>query len=96
MHYNPIIKGNNLYGSGNGGGSHDFYKIVNAPIVFHNRPDALESSHYLPGLNELWAIENAELVIHSENYGTATLKLPFTIGDTIVSTKTPVDELGKD
>ena len=83
------------HGSGNGGGSHDFYKLVDAPIVFHPRVAELNSSTYTPGANEIWAINNAELVIRSGNYGTATLKLPFTIGDEIESTKTPVDELGK-
>ena len=40
----------------------------------------------------MWAIENATLVIRGGNYGIATLKLPFTVGDKIESTKTPKDE----
>ena len=78
------------HGGGNNGGSHDFYKLVNAPIVFHPNESA---SYPSVGSNEKWAIKNAQLVIRTGNYGTATLKLPFTIGDDIESTKTPKDEL---
>jgi len=80
------------HGGGNGGGDHDFYKLVNAPIVFHPN----ESEKYPSvGSNEKWAIKNAQLVIRTGNYGTATLKLPFTVGDEIEAEKTPVDELKK-
>jgi hypothetical protein len=49
----------------------------------------LDSTTYLPGANEKKAMANAQLVIRSGNYGIATLKLPFTVGDEIVSSKTP-------
>ena len=77
------------HGGGNGGGDHNFYKLVNAPVVFHPN----ESEKY-PGVggNEKWAINNGQLVIRCGNYGTATLYLPFTIGDTIESSKTPTAE----
>ena len=77
------------HGSGNGGGSHIFYTLVDAPIVFHPRIQKLSSTTYLPGENEKKAMANAQLVIRSGNYGIATLKLPFTVGDDIVSSKTP-------
>ena len=77
------------HGSGNGGGSHNFYTLVNAPVVFHPRVQKLDSTTYLPGANEKKAMANAQLVIRSGNYGIATLKLPFTVGDEIVSSKTP-------
>ena len=82
------------HGSGNGGGDHDFYKTVNAPIVFHPRIQELSSTTYKIGPNEQWASDNAPLVIRSGNYHTATLKLPFTIGDEIISDREPDNELG--
>ena len=82
------------HGSGNGGGDHDFYKTVNAPIVFHPRIQKLNEGGYAIGPNEKWAINNAQLVIRSGNYYTATLKLPFTIGDEIISDREPDNELG--
>ena len=78
------------HGYGNGFGDHDFYKLVNAPVVFHPQKDANYPSSV--GANEKWAIENAQLVIRSGNYGNATLELPFTVGDEIVSEKTPTAE----
>ena len=75
------------HGGGNGMGTHDFYKHVNAPVVFHPNPKT--SPYPNPGANERWAINNAQLVIRSGNYGIATLKLPFTVGDKIESTITP-------
>ena len=75
------------HGGGNGAGIHNFYELVNAPVVFYPNP----SKEYPTwrGENEIRAIDNAKLVIRSGNYGTATLKLPFTIGDKIVSEKVP-------
>ena len=80
------------HGSGNGLGTHNFYMTVNAPVVFHPRIQELNRTSYKIGPNEKKALQNATLVIRSGNYGTATLKLPFTIGDAIVSSKTPIDE----
>ena len=78
------------HGGGNGGGTHTFYEKVDAPVVFHPN----ESERYpTVGANEKGAINNADLVIRCGNYGTATLYLPFKVGDTIESTKTPKDEL---
>ena len=82
------------HGSGNGLGTHNFYKTVNAPIVFHPRIQELSSTTYKIGPNEKWAIDNAQLVIRSGNYHTATLKLPFKIGDEIISDREPDNELG--
>ena len=78
------------HGGGNGGVTHTFYEKVNAPVVFH--PNEKEAYPGV-GTNEKGAINNAQLVIRSGNYGTATINLPFTIGNTITSTKTPKDEL---
>ena len=54
--------------------------------------NALDSTTYLPGPNEKVAMANAQLVIRSGNYGIATLKLPFKVGDKIESSKVPVVE----
>ena len=78
------------HGAGTGDYEHDFYKKVNAPVVFH--PDPGDAYPPWRGLNEIWAMENADLVIRTGNYGTATLTLPFNIGDTIESQRQPVLE----
>jgi len=80
------------HGNGNGKGSHDLYTIVDAPVIFHSRMHDLESASYPIGPNEKLALQNAELVIRSGNYGTATLKLPFKVGDKIESANDPSDE----
>ena len=80
------------HGSGNGLGSHDFYTIVDAPVVFHPRKQGVNESGYAIGGNEKKALQAADLIIRSGNYKTATLNLPFTIGDAIVSDRTPEDE----
>ena len=81
------------HGGGNGMGEHNVYVLADAPIVFHPNPKT--SGYPGSGGNEKWAVNNAELVIRSGNYGIATLKLPFKIGDDIISTMEPKDELGK-
>ena len=78
------------HGGGNGDIDHEFYKLVNAPVVFHPDPGTMYPKWR--GLNEKWAMENADLVIRTGNYGTAVLTLPFTIGDTIDAERTPVLE----
>lgn len=80
------------HGGGGGAGTHDVYKLADAPVVFHPNPKTV--TYPGTGTNEKWAINNADLVIRSGNYGIATIKLPFTVGDAIVSTMTPKDELG--
>ena len=80
------------HGGGNGGGTHDFYDKVDAPVVFHPNEKATYPGS---GANEKWAINNGQLVIRSGNYGIATLKLPFTVGDEIIHTLEPQDELSK-
>ena len=81
--YGEYLKGDFVqlahHGGGNGVGEHDFYKLVNAPVVFHPYP-GVEYPKWR-GVNEIWAMENADLVIRTGNYGTATLTLPFNIGD---------------
>jgi len=78
------------HGGGNGMGDHDLYKLVNAPVVFHPNPNKNGL-----GANEKWAVNNAQLVIRSGNYGIATLKLPFKVGDAFDYTGDPVEENGK-
>ena len=75
------------HGGGNGAGMHNFYTLVNAPVIFWPNP----SDDYPTwiGANEKLEINSDKLVIRSGNYGIATLKLPFTVGDTIVSTNVP-------
>jgi len=80
------------HGSGNGLGMHNLYTTVDATVVFHPRMHRLDEDTYGIGTNEKLALQKAELVIRSGNYGTATLILPFKVGDKIESTKTPIDE----
>ena len=80
------------HGSGNSKGMHNLYTLVNADVIFHSRMYPLESETYGIGTNEKIALRNTKLVIRSGNYGTATLLLPFKVGDLIESTKTPIDE----
>jgi len=75
------------HGGGNGAGVHTVYTLADAPVVFH--PYHTAEYPTWVGSNEKLAIEKAELVIRGGNYGTATLKLPFTVGDKIESAKKP-------
>ena len=92
--YGEYLKGDFVqlahHGTGNGTGPHDYYKLVNAPVVFHPNPD--DGYPLWRGENEIWAMENADLVIRTGNYGTATLTMPFTVGEKIEAERTPVIE----
>ena len=82
------------HGSGNGNGVHDLYTYTAAPVIFHPRKQTLEDTHYGIGGNEknILRKDTTKLVIRSGNYHTATLTLPFTVGDPIVSDRVPEDE----
>ena len=92
--YGEYLKGDFVqlahHGGGNGEGLHDFYKLVNAPVVFHSYKG--EEYPGYRGVNEIWAMENADLVIRTGNYGTVTLTLPFNVGDEFAHEREPVVE----
>ena len=62
------------HGYGDGNLAHDFYMHVNAPYVINS---GLGASY---GAGERWAMENAEVYILRETYGTCVIPLPYSGG----------------
>ena len=63
------------HGYGDGNVNHDFYKYVNAPYVINS---GLGASY---GAGERWAMENAEVYILREHFGTCVIPLPYNGGE---------------
>ena len=78
------------HGNGNYMGTHNFYEKVDAAVAFH--PDHNKKLTYKNGENEVRAAKNADVIIRCGNYQNATLMLPYTVGDEIISDKVPTDE----